>query len=49
MLTLRRLGGLVEDAALMLLLVLLAPIAIIVVGGPIALCVRLVVEIARRW
>jgi hypothetical protein len=49
MLTLRRAGGLVEDAALALLLVFLAPIAIIVVGAPIALCVRLVVEIARRW
>ena len=43
-----RTGGLIEDVGLLLLLVFLVPIAILVVGTPIALAVRLVVELAHR-
>ena len=41
-------GGVVEDAAILLLLVCMVPLAILAVGTPIALCVRVVVEIVRR-
>jgi len=41
-------GGRLEDALLLLLAVFLLPIAILVIGTPIALCARLVLEIVRR-
>ena len=43
-----RRGGVVEDAALVVCLVFMVPLAILLVGTPIALCVRVVLEIARR-
>jgi hypothetical protein len=45
----RRIMGLVEDAALLLLVVLLFPLVILLVGMPVALFVRLLVEIAQRF
>ena len=41
-------GGLVEDAALLVFLVFMVPLAILLVGTPIALCVRAVIELAHR-
>jgi hypothetical protein len=38
-----------NDAMLLLLLVLLFPVAILLVGAPIALMVRALVEIAHRF
>jgi hypothetical protein len=38
-----------NDAMLLLLLVLLFPVAILLVGAPIALVVRALVEIAHRF
>jgi hypothetical protein len=43
-----RSGGLIEDAGLLLLLVFMLPVAILAIGTPIALAVRVVIEIARR-
>jgi hypothetical protein len=44
----RRRADLLEDAALLLLLVFLIPLVILAIGTPIALFVRLFVEIAHR-
>ena len=41
-------GGRLEDALLLLLAVVLLPVAILLIGTPIALCARLVFEIVRR-
>lgn len=41
-------GGLLEDAVMLLLLILLFPLAILLVGMPVALLVRLLLEIAQR-
>lgn len=46
---LRRIAGGLEDAILLLLVVYLFPVAILVVGTPIALLARLALEIASRW
>jgi len=40
--------GRLEDAVLLLLLALVFPLIIVGVGAPVALVVRLVLEIARR-
>jgi len=45
---LRRILDLVDDAVLLLLIVLLFPLVILLVGMPVALLVRLLVEIAQR-
>jgi hypothetical protein len=45
----RNVAGWLEDAGLSLLLVLAVPLAILVVGAPVALVVRLLIEIGRRW
>ncbi len=45
---LRNILGLVDDAVLLLLVVLLFPLAILLIGTPVALFVRLLIEIARR-
>lgn len=45
---LRTLAGFVEDAALLLLIVLMIPVSILVIGVPIALFLRVLLEIARR-
>jgi hypothetical protein len=44
----RTIGGRLEDALLLLLGVFVLPFGILLIGTPIALCVRLVLEIARR-
>ena len=41
--------GLFDDAALLLLAVFLFPLIILLVGAPIALFVRVVIEIAHRF
>jgi hypothetical protein len=45
----RQVLGWLEDAGLLLLLVLAVPLVILVVGTPVALVVRLLIEISRRW
>jgi len=45
----RRMPGWLEDAGLLLLLALAFPLAVLVVGAPVALVVRLLIEIGRRW
>ena len=44
-----RMLGRLEDAVLLLLLVLVFPLIILGVGAPVVLVVRLVLELARRW
>lgn len=44
----RKMMGLLDDVVLLLLVVFLAPLAILVIGTPVALCVRLLIEIAQR-
>ena len=41
--------GWLEDAVLVLVLGLAFPLAILVVGTPIALAVRLLIALVRRW
>ena len=38
-----------KDAGLLLFVVFMVPLAILAIGTPIVLVVRLIVEIARRW
>lgn len=45
----RQVLGWLEDAGLLLLLALAFPLAILFVGTPVALVVRLLLEIVRRW
>ena len=45
----RQVLGWLEDAGLLLLLVLVFPLVILVVGTPVALVVRLLLDISRRW
>jgi hypothetical protein len=45
----RRTRGIVQDVFLTLLAVLFVPIVILLMGTPIALCVRLAIAIGRRW
>jgi hypothetical protein len=42
------LGGRLDDALLLLIAVFLVPVGILLIGSPIALCARLVLEIIRR-
>ena len=44
-----RTGGVLKDVVLLLFVILLLPVAILVIGTPVALCVRLVVAIVRRF
>jgi hypothetical protein len=44
-----RMLGLLEDAGLLLLLTLGFPLVVLIVGAPVALVVRLLTEIGRRW
>jgi hypothetical protein len=44
-----RTRGALEDVVLLLFVTLLLPVAILVIGTPVALCVRLVVAIVRRF
>lgn len=46
---LARLLGWLGDAILLLALALAFPLAILVVGTPIALAVRLLIALGRRW
>ena len=45
----RRIVGWLEEAGLLLLLALAFPLAVLGVGAPVALVVRLLIEIGRRW
>ncbi len=40
--------GVLEDAVLLMLAVFLVPFLMLLVGAPIALCLRAVLEIVRR-
>jgi len=44
----RQILGWLEDAGLLLLLALAFPLVVLVVGAPVALVVRLLIEIGRR-
>jgi hypothetical protein len=44
----RQMLGWLEDAGLLLLLTLAAPLVVLIVGAPIAIVVRLLIEIGRR-
>jgi len=44
---LRRIAGVVEDAVLLVLAVLLLPVVIYLVGTPLALCIQAIIEIVR--
>jgi hypothetical protein len=39
----------IEDAGLLLLIVLAVPVSIILVGGPIALAIRFLLEVVKRF
>jgi hypothetical protein len=41
--------GWLEDAGLLLLLAFALPLVVLVVGAPVVLVVRLLIEIGRRW
>jgi hypothetical protein len=41
-------GGFLEDAVMLPLVILLVPLAILLIGMPVALLVRLLLEIAER-
>jgi hypothetical protein len=41
-------GGLLDDAVMLLLVILLIPLIVLVLGMPVALLVRLVITIAGR-
>jgi hypothetical protein len=45
----RQVLGWLEDAGVLLLLVLAFPLVVLAVGTPVALVVRLLIEIARQW
>ena len=45
---LRTIAGFVEDAALLLLVVCMVPVSILVIGAPIVVFLRVLLEIARR-
>jgi hypothetical protein len=45
----RQMLGWFEDGVLLLVLGLAFPLAILIVGTPIALAVRLLIEVGRRW
>lgn len=45
---LHKLLGLLDDAVMLLLVICLFPLAILLVGAPVALLVRLLIEIAKR-
>jgi len=45
----RRAAAGAENAVLLVLVVLLIPVVILLVGAPVAIVLRLMVEAARRW
>ena len=45
----RHMLGWLVDAGVLLLFVLAFPVVVLVVGTPVALVVRLVIECSRRW
>jgi hypothetical protein len=45
---LRNILGFLDDAVLLLLVVLLFPLVILLIGTPVALFARLLIEIVRR-
>jgi hypothetical protein len=44
----RRIAGVLEDAGLLLLGVLLLPLVILLIGAPVAFCIRVLLELAHR-
>ena len=45
----RQIAGFVEDGVLLLLVLLMIPATILLIGAPIALLIRVVLEIAGRF
>ena len=45
----RTIAGFVEDAVLLLLVLLMIPATILLIGAPIALLIRVLLEIADRF
>jgi hypothetical protein len=45
----RQMVGWLEDAGLLLLCALAFPLLVLIVGTPVVLVVRLLIEIGRRW
>ena len=45
----RQMLGWMEEAGLLLLLTLVAPLVVLIAGAPIAIIVRLLIEVGRRW
>jgi hypothetical protein len=43
----RRIAGALEDVGLLVLVVLLLPLAILLIGAPVAFCIRIVVKLAQ--
>ena len=41
--------ALLEDVGWLVLIVLMVPLAIVLAGTPVALLVRLILEIGQRW
>ena len=47
--TSRTIAGFIEDAVLLLLVLLLIPATILLIGGPVALLIRVLLDIAARF
>ena len=45
----RLMAGWLEDAGLLLLVVLAFPVVILMVGAPVALVIRLLIQVGRWW
>ena len=45
----RTLAGFIEDAVLLLLVLVMIPATILLIGAPIALLIRAVIELAARF
>jgi len=45
----RKIAGYLEDAVLLMLAVFLLPVIILLLGAPIALCIRAIIEIVRLF
>lgn len=44
-----RIAGYAQDVGLMLLVILMIPATILLIGGPVALLIRAVIEVVRRF
>jgi hypothetical protein len=45
----RKIAGFIEDAVLLLLVLLMIPATILLIGAPIALLIRALIELAGRF